>query len=178
LTSHPPPPLSKLVRFFTHLAQAARRVFHRRRASPTASLNVLGAASNPQGSIVSQRAPSTVYSSTSTLVDALPSTTTLGEEEEEEEDQLFQVERPPRNYAEFIVQRAYFEQGYIQFLTNVFHDDPIPGLNLSAQDIRQIVQSLVPRLEDISEEGGEEREAEGSATSSTSSFHTVPEIEI
>jgi len=111
------------------------------------------------------------------LVDALPSTTTLGEEEEEE-DQLFQVEAPPRNYAEFIVQRAYFEQGYIQFLTNIFHNDPIPGLDLSAQDIQQIVLSLVPRLEDIVEEGGEERETESSAASSTPSFHTVPEGEV
>jgi len=117
------------------------------------------------------------------LVDALSSTTTLNESvEEEEHDQLFQVETPPRNYAEFIVQRAYFEQGYIQFLTNVFGNDPIPGLDLSASDIQEIVQSLIPPLElpeeEVALEGGEEREAEGSSLASTSSFHTIPESEI
>ncbi len=115
----------------------------------------------------------------STLVDALPSTTTLNDPVPEFQ---FQVETDPWNYTEFIVQRTYFEQNYIHFLFDTFGNHPIPGLELTPQDIHQIVQEIVPCLklpeEEVVEESGEEVKTESSTLSSTSSFHTVPESKV
>ncbi len=115
----------------------------------------------------------------STLLDALPSMTTLNHPVEEFQ---FQVKREPHTYAEFIIQRAYFEQNYIHFLFNTFGNHPIPGLDLMHQNIHQIVQEIIPCLElpeeEVVKEGGKERETEGLTSSSTSSFHTVSESKI
>jgi len=113
------------------------------------------------------------------LVDALPSTTTLNDPVPEFQ---FQVETDPQNYAEFIVQCAYFEQDYIHFLFDTFGNHPVPGLELTPQDIHDIVQSIILPLElpeeEVVEESGEERETESSTTSSTPSFHSVPKSKV
>ncbi len=159
--------------------QAAHHVFHQRGASLNASLNVLRAKTTQPASTISIRAPSTHYSSTSILVDALPSTTTLNDPVPEFQ---FQVETDPQNYAEFIVQCAYFEQNYIHFLFDTFSNNPVPGLELMPQDIHDIVRNIVPPLElpkeEVVAESGKERETESLTLSSASSFHTVLESEV
>jgi len=113
------------------------------------------------------------------LVDALPSTTTLNDPVPEFQ---FQVETEPRNHAEYVVQRAYFDHNYIHLLFDTFGNHPVFELELTPQDILDIVRSIVPTLElpeeEVIAESGEERETESSTTSSTSSFHTVPENEV
>ncbi len=98
------------------------------------------------------------------------------------EEFQFQVEEEPHNYAEFIVQRVYFEPNYLQFLFNTFSNSNVPGLDLNPQDIRAYVQELVPCLELPTPEGsvhsGKEWETESLTYSSTSSFYTVLEGKI
>jgi len=113
------------------------------------------------------------------LVDALPSTTTLNDPVPEFQ---FQVETESRNHTEYIMQCTYFEPNYIHLLFDTFGNHPVFELELTPQDILEIVQSIIPRLElpeeEVVEESGKERETESSSTASTSSFHIVPEGEI
>ena len=175
-------PVFKLVRFFSNLVERARRVF-RRRPSPNSSLYVLGAADQPQHtpSPIIFTPPSPTPSSTTTLGHLYtPSTATLVDEPYPAD--RFQVQYLARNWIEELVQSLYYIPETEADLRHHYGEDLVGDSGFTVNDLVEFAREQVPRLSPPpsihSVDRGSQREEESTASSSISSFHSVPEVQV
>ena len=144
---------------------------------------MLGAAPQPQRtpSPIIFTPPSPTPSSTTTLGHLYtPSTATLVDEPYPAD--RFQVQYLARNWIEHLVQAIYYIPQTEQQLRDQYGQDLVGDSGFTVDDLVEFANDQVPRLSPPpsvhSVDRGSQREEESTASSSTSSFHSVPEVQV